>query len=176
MTPRQWRHFIIFVISFLLIAWALLSCETLKKFSSKRDDTTTVHSTASVDSSRLSGTAIRTMDIQSKEWYDNFKTTVNFKKDTINNITNVYPSSIVYESAKGNKETEAKSFDSSWFLNKIQQLRNERDSASHINESVNSSKKIESKGWPAWVFIVGGLIVYVVVREVLPKYFKITKL
>jgi hypothetical protein len=158
-----WSNIIFWIAVFIVLCFLLLSCSVLKKSSSKKDDFTNLSKSnlSTQDSGR--GGKLSTGKILTKEDFDWFKTTVinsPQRKDTLSPVTNVYPSTVIYEGGKGSKQTDATSFDSSWFKNALA-LRDERiDSLSKVKHEDTSSKKSETD-WKLYGLIALATIFFV---------------
>lgn len=143
----------IFMLVCLVII--LLSCNVLK---GKRSMTASVdsvsrHSTAVIDTG-TGGQVSKNTTKSTDEWW---RTTVQYPpRDTIHNVTNVYPSTVVYEGGKGTKEVQQ--VDSSWFHNAMSLLQASQDSVSRLMREQTKDKETRPS---VWLFV--GILVAVLV-------------
>ena len=145
-----------------LVILLLLSCNTLKKSSSDHLSQGALSKSETNKVDTTSKGNVSTNSMLTKEWFENLKTTINLKKDTINNITNVYPSSIVYESSKGNSETEQKGIDSNWVKNAIFDASKSSDST-NVKHDIDTSSKKTQTDWKLYLLIV--IVIYLALKE-----------
>ena len=152
MSKKFWLSVLLFVISFLSICFILLSCNILKKSSSEKTSEGNLKKENLEKSDTSNGGSNYGKSKSSTEQFDWTKTTFHFPKDTSKNITNVYPSTIIYENGNGTKETQEKEFDSSWFKNAIKQIESKYDSTNKESIKESESKK-STTDWKLYAII-----------------------
>lgn len=132
------------IIVFISTLFLFQSCEITKKLKRNSSDSTAVSklTTSLIDTS--GGGSVSKTTMVSKEDFDWWRTTMQYKGDT--SVTNVYPSTIIYEGGKGSKQSETNEVDSSWFKNALAIIQAQSDSISVIKESFEKNKQSETKG------------------------------
>lgn len=177
MKKIQWIAIIIIFASFLILCAALLSgCRILKTRKEKTSDSTNVSKTSSnlLDTSKAGG--IKKNDNSTKENSEWWRTTVKYQ-DTGHNVTNVYPSTIVYEGGKGQKESKSSSIDSGWINQFKSENKAQFDSMQRKLSDLETEKKSSPGGMPLWfwLLIAGvGFVLYEIAKVYFGK-FKIVK-
>ena len=172
MTKSNWKLVITFIILFSLLAWAMLSCKLIKDVQRSSVDTTSVKkiNTAAVDT----GTGGATKRSMTKEEFDWWKKTETYQP-AAPGVTNVYPSTVVYEGGKGTKETNT--FDSAWFKNALSLMQSQYDSLNTKTEEYRKQSETKTKGLGTFFIVlicIGCFILYLILSKYL-KRFKIVK-
>lgn len=140
-----WSIIITFIVTFLILCFLLPSCSVLKKSHSEKEQSSKVVKSNLETSDSLNSGNIKKSNSISKEDFDWWRTTfINSpqkENDSSGSVTNVYPSTVIYEGGKGSKESDVSSFDSSWFLRELQSRDLRIDSLSTSKEVKDESKK-----------------------------------
>lgn len=144
--PPTFKIIGILIMLLLFIWWLLSGCEILKHRSSIATDSGTVSKAGSLLKDTSSGGRVSINTNTNKEAFDWFKTTLQYPRDTTANITNVYPSTIVYEGGKGTKEQTSITTDSTWFKNAIEQMQAKYDSGFAKMQASQMDSKSQTKG------------------------------
>jgi len=169
MKRRNWYAIIIFCLLFFALCIFLLSgCKVMRDIEKKSGDTTSVSkiSTALVDT----GNGGNVKKSNTKEEYDWWKKTETYQPPAPG-VTNVYPSTVVYEGGKGIKETNT--FDSGWFKNALSLMQNKYDSLNAKTEEYRKQSETKSKGLGTFFIVlicVGCFILYLIISGYLKKF------
>lgn len=181
MKARQWSIIIIWIVAMILSCCALLSCSFMKKINRSKSDSASIRKelNSSFDSSK-SG-SVKNEKNHFKEDSDWWKITQTFpqSKSPVPGVTNVYPSTVVYEGGKNSKEQEQSSSDSSWMKNAISKLESKLDSAGKVIENYESNTKTKAFQLTWWMVIILCGLVYIAIKlgeSIMKKYsFNIVK-
>lgn len=172
-----WAAVIIFIITFAALYFLIIilpGCNVTKHRNLSTSDTTGISKSLKNNLDTSKGGNIKSSDISSKENSEWWKKTFVFPTDTSKNVTNVYPSTIIYEGGKGNKETNERKFDSGWFYDYKASMEAKYDSTNKKISELQEDKKSKSGGIPWWVFVVV-FLVYEILTKVVFKKFSIIK-
>lgn len=147
-SAKFWCLVILFFGFFLWLCTCLLGCEIMRHSKTDKQRLDQVNKSSSVLTDSGTGGNVKRQNNSSKEDYDWYKITQQFKPDT--NITKIYnypqPATIIYEGGKGTKEQTSTSIDSSWFKNQLSLLQSRYDSLTAISEAKLKDSKTETKG------------------------------
>lgn len=166
--------YILLFALFIAICIAISSCKILKKSSYKSSDSTSVSKDLSKGKLDSAGGSISKNNSISKELTDWWKTTVQFPVDTSSRTTNVYPSTIIYEGGKGQKEVQSDNTDSSWYSKKMETMQAKIDSLS-THKSEGESYKKSDISTKTLIFGVAALYLFVEVLKFISSRYKISK-
>ena len=157
--------FILVTLIALVIAFLSNGCEILKSNNSNKGDSTHVNKQFSSDTSSINAGTVKydeKKSLEENEWWRIIK---QFPKgDTITPITNVYPSTVIYEGGKGRKEESQQSYDSSFLQHFESRVMSKVDSISFKVEQISKQKSTNSTG-----------IGYTTLILILAGYFILTK-
>lgn len=160
--PKQfWFAVAVFILLFALLCFLLLGCKVLKKSSYKNSDSTSLSKNFSKDKIDSTGGSVSKNNSISKELSDWWKTTVVFPKDTSINNFYSYPSTVIMEGGKNQKEVESNNTDSSWFFKAIENMQSKIDSLSVSKSQGDSSKKSDVS---TKTLIFGVVVLYLLVE------------
>lgn len=141
----------------------IFGCQVLKKSSSKNESLSNVSKENSIDKKDSSGFNVSSNKVSAKETADWWRTTVQFPRDTTVNNFYSYPSTVVYEGGKTNKESDVSSFDSSGYKNEMIGLKNIIDSLSSMKIEEAKEKKTDVSN-KTMLIIIG--IIYLLVEAI----------
>lgn len=178
MPRKYWILFTLFFIAVVCFCFTCLSsCEVIKgKKSVKSDSTAVSKNTVNALDTSKSGSVTKS-EVKSKEENEWWRIIQSFQKDTVNNVTNVYPSTVVYEGGKGTREQTENKVDSTWFKNYISFMQSKYDSLSSKLEQVEKNKQSETKGVGlimVIIIVIAAIILYAILSGYL-KRFKIIR-
>lgn len=143
---------LLFMLACLLVI--LASCELFKKTTKKETDsmTSSVKTSAGLDTSK-SGSVTKT-NTNTKEQDEWWRKIIQYPVDTSHDVTNVYPSTIIYEGGKGTKETNTQQIDSNWLKAYIAFAMSQKDTTHASASSKEVEKQSETKGLGVWLFVI----------------------
>lgn len=157
MTERtQKKLFLVLALVMLLVILFFSSgCEVLKNKSSRSSDSTSVKKLTVNDSNVNAGGNVSKNETKAKEANEWERTIYQYGRDT--NVTNVYPSTIIYERGSGTKEQQNNSTDSSFYFNLEKRLMNAIDSTNSNKQETEKDKSSNTKGVGLITIILIGL-------------------
>lgn len=143
---------LLFMLACLVVI--LASCELFKKTTKQEtQDMAASSKTASgLDTSKSGSVTKTTTNVkENDEWW---RETWKFPIDTGHDVTNVYPSTIIYEGGKGTKETNTQQIDSNWLKAYIAFAMSQKDTTHASASSKEVEKQSETKGLGIWMFVI----------------------
>lgn len=158
-----------------LVVMLFAGCQSLKLFSRKDKDSTSLKTSVINSKDSSGGGGIKKTDEITKEQFEWWKLTIPGRDTTINNF---YTQPIIYEGGRGTRDTEKQVVDSSFYFSVLKLLQEKKDSTNKTSSEVDSSKQVK----PNWLnlttilfLIIGSIVIFEFLKHFSKNYTLIKK-